>query len=119
MDLFSCIFQPLRGGIVSIVGAGGKTTLMFRLAHELAKAGQSVLTTTTTKIFRPTSAQSRHVLLTTDANQVIESFGRLPADGRHLTAVADEDDKSGKLIGYAPDTIDFFLEEWSFSVDHC
>jgi len=38
----------------SIVGAGVKTSLMYSLAHELASAGNKVLTTTTAKIFMPT-----------------------------------------------------------------
>ena len=29
------------GGVISIVGAGGKTTLMFALAHEIAAAGET------------------------------------------------------------------------------
>jgi probable selenium-dependent hydroxylase accessory protein YqeC len=37
-----------KGGVISIVGAGGKTALMFRLARELSKDGGRVLTTTTT-----------------------------------------------------------------------
>lgn len=34
------------GGVVSIVGAGGETSLMFGIARELSIAGESVLTTT-------------------------------------------------------------------------
>jgi len=30
-----------ESGVVSLVGAGGKTSLMFKLAHELAMAGES------------------------------------------------------------------------------
>ncbi len=41
-----------KGQIVSIVGAGGKTTLMFTMAKELRK-GNKVLVTTTTKIYVP------------------------------------------------------------------
>ena len=33
---------------IAFVGAGGKTTLMFRLAAELAARGSTVVTTTTT-----------------------------------------------------------------------
>ncbi len=40
-------------GIVALYGAGGKTTLLYRLAQELAGKGDKVLLTTTTKIFRP------------------------------------------------------------------
>ena len=38
--------------IISLVGGGGKTTLMFRLAGELALQ-RKVVVTTTTKIYRP------------------------------------------------------------------
>lgn len=39
--------------IVSFVGAGGKTTLVYRLAEELAALGARVLVTTTTKMMEP------------------------------------------------------------------
>ena len=39
--------------VISIVGAGGKTTLMFALARELSNKKGMVITTTTTKIFPP------------------------------------------------------------------
>ena len=37
--------------VIALVGGGGKTTTMFRLADELAAAGGRVVTTMTTKIF--------------------------------------------------------------------
>ncbi|MDF2839688.1 MAG: hypothetical protein K0Q99_459 [Clostridia bacterium] len=39
--------------IISIVGAGGKTSLMFQLAEDLKRTGGKVLLTTTTKIYAP------------------------------------------------------------------
>lgn len=36
---------------IAIVGAGGKTTLMFALAEELRAAGKRVVTSTTTKVW--------------------------------------------------------------------
>lgn len=41
--------------IISLFGAGGKTTLLYRLAAELAAAGEKTVLTTTTKMYRPTS----------------------------------------------------------------
>lgn len=38
---------------ISLVGAGGKTSLMFLLAKALRACGYRVITTTTTKIFEP------------------------------------------------------------------
>lgn len=40
-------------GVTSLVGGGGKTTLMLALAGELAEAGHSVIVSTTTHIFPP------------------------------------------------------------------
>lgn len=44
---------PGRERIVSIVGAGGKTTLMYALAGEYARRGLRVGAGTTTHILRP------------------------------------------------------------------
>lgn len=40
-------------GITSIVGGGGKTTLLLRLARELHKSGARVIVSTTTHIYPP------------------------------------------------------------------
>lgn len=39
--------------IISLTGAGGKTTLMYRLAEKAAKQGRKVMVSTTTHIMRP------------------------------------------------------------------
>jgi len=55
---------PIRSGmVVALVGAGGKTTTMFRLAAELAALGQRVITTTTTHIYPPDAAQTEALVL--------------------------------------------------------
>ena len=60
------------GGVISLVGAGGKTSLMFRLAQELSAEGATVLTTTTTRIFMPGQGQSRCVILADTAEKILE-----------------------------------------------
>lgn len=42
----------IRPGITALIGSGGKTTLMYTLARELARQGR-VIVTTSTKIYRP------------------------------------------------------------------
>lgn len=59
--------SPKSGRTLSLVGAGGKTTLGFTLAHELAESGFRVAVTTTTHIFYPDACQSRYVV--TDGDQ--------------------------------------------------
>jgi probable selenium-dependent hydroxylase accessory protein YqeC len=46
-------------GIISLVGAGGKTTALFALARSLSAEGCAVLATTTTHILDPGAASAR------------------------------------------------------------
>ena len=46
-------YEKKRPRIISVVGAGGKTTLIYRLAEELKRKGLHVLITTTTKMYVP------------------------------------------------------------------
>ncbi len=46
-------FRITQGDVVSLCGAGGKTTLLYRLANEAKDLGYKVLVTTTTKLFMP------------------------------------------------------------------
>ena len=47
-------FNIKKSDVVTITGAGGKTSLMFALANELSTLGK-VLVTSTTKIYVPLS----------------------------------------------------------------
>lgn len=96
-----------NGGVVSLVGAGGKTSLMFRLAHEMCAAGESVLTTTTTKIKMPHPDQSRQVLLTASSGELIEKAEEMLARCRHMTAaLPGSPEHSGKMSGFSKSSID-------------
>lgn len=65
-------FDPPRG-ITALVGGGGKTTLMLRLARELAKSGARVIVTTTTHIFPPEKIPTYNPI---DAEQAREMIAR-------------------------------------------
>ena len=49
--------------LITLVGAGGKTTLMYALAKELLAQNNRVVTTTTTKIYPPDPDQSPALFL--------------------------------------------------------
>jgi probable selenium-dependent hydroxylase accessory protein YqeC len=74
-----------EGGVVSIVGAGGKTSLMFRIARELSQAGESVLTTTTTKILMPGKDQSARVIVSDSLGEFLNKSGMAIKDNPHIT----------------------------------
>ncbi|MFZ3046875.1 MAG: selenium cofactor biosynthesis protein YqeC [Desulfatirhabdiaceae bacterium] len=94
-------------GVVSLVGAGGKTSLMFRLAAELSGAGETVLTTTTTRIMMPTRKQSPRVILATSPEAVLSSARELLAKNRHVSAASPRPlEIPGKIAGFMPQDVD-------------
>jgi probable selenium-dependent hydroxylase accessory protein YqeC len=96
-----------QGGVISIVGAGGKTSLMFRLASELAAAKTTVLTTTTTKIFTPGPEQSPLTLVSKSVQTILRQSAGLMDTHSHLTAGAGRlAAQPEKLVGFPPHDID-------------
>jgi probable selenium-dependent hydroxylase accessory protein YqeC len=94
-------------GVVSLVGAGGKTTLMFTLAREISEAGDPVLTTTTTKILNPTPRQSSNLIISDDFDTIVKSAVGLIEDNQlHITLAASQVQPENKLIGIQPGIID-------------
>jgi probable selenium-dependent hydroxylase accessory protein YqeC len=93
------------GGVISLVGGGGKTSLMFKLAQELSTAGNTVLTTTTTKIFRPSRDQTGCVLLSDSVTNTLNRAAQLLKKHLHLTAAGGQLPDSGKLYGFHPEVI--------------
>lgn len=66
MDLKTAL-RLKKDAIVTFVGAGGKTSAMFRLADELVRAGERVVTTTTTRIFNAQMELAPAVVIVEDA----------------------------------------------------
>ncbi|MCP4374424.1 MAG: putative selenium-dependent hydroxylase accessory protein YqeC [Deltaproteobacteria bacterium] len=96
-----------EGGVVSFVGAGGKTSLMFSMARELSNAGESALTTTTTNILMPTKDQSPHVILSDSVNEVLDKATGLQKNNLHISAVSKRlVSPVQKLKGFDPEVID-------------
>lgn len=90
--------------MTALVGAGGKTTLMYALARRTADAGRRVVCTTTTKIFPPENGLPV-VLLEGVADPVAAVHDALfaapcvVAAGRPLPDVRKLDGVSPRLLG--------------------
>jgi probable selenium-dependent hydroxylase accessory protein YqeC len=83
--------------IISLVGGGGKTTLMFTLARELREQGSKVITTTTTKIFEPATDQTPCLVIEADqAHAMFAAKKGLRREG-HITVAAQR--FPGRKIG--------------------
>ncbi len=98
--------QPF--GILSLTGGGGKTSLMFHLARQLARAGKRVLTTTTTKIFLPTAAQSQTLLVDPEPLKILQQVSPATRSYGHITAAAELIAEGTKLKGFPPEAIGIF-----------
>jgi probable selenium-dependent hydroxylase accessory protein YqeC len=88
----------LRSGeMTALIGAGGKTTTMFRVAKELREQGYKVLVTTTTKIFKPTKPHVDRLFLVDN----IDDFANASAsiDPPVTVAAGYGVDEQGKLLG--------------------
>jgi molybdenum cofactor cytidylyltransferase len=90
--------------VVAFVGAGGKTTAMFRLSRELRAAGANVVVTTTTKIYTPPATSELRVLIGEHKARLLQALtavlqrGYLPVVGRATTP-------DGKLAGVPRDWV--------------
>jgi probable selenium-dependent hydroxylase accessory protein YqeC len=61
--------------LISLVGAGGKTSIMFRLAQELSALRKKVLVTTTTNIAFSETAKANHLFI--DSSKDMSSLFRV------------------------------------------
>lgn len=97
--------------IVSIVGGGGKTTLMYHLAHSLQAKGFRVISTSTTRILKPGPCHSEQLLFLKQKNfkmlleEGLEQFG-------HVTVVK-EVIKGAKLQGLSRNELEKMAAESS------
>jgi probable selenium-dependent hydroxylase accessory protein YqeC len=95
-----------NGGVISLVGAGGKTALMFRLALELSGPGAAVLSTTTTKIYTPNRRQSSIVMISESARDLVKKAEEILKQYSHISAGQRLIPFQNKLKGFPPEAID-------------
>lgn len=95
--------------VVALVGGGGKTTAMFRLAREVVDGGGRAITTTTTRIFGAQIALAPAHIPAADATQ--ERVAATLAGHGHVLVIGPTEVGSGKAEGVS---LDLFrrLRDW-------
>ena len=86
--------------IISFVGAGGKTTMMFKLAEELRR-NNKVLVTTTTKIYRP--LEDRYDFICTNKKKLSKYVG-MKENGIYVLGLGVN--KENKILGLSDKQLD-------------
>ncbi len=97
-------FSLKKGEVVSLVGGGGKTALLFALAEELSSRHGGIVLTTTTKIWEPAPSPSFDLFLSPELAPIKEWIGRNLQRVPYLI-VAREKLENGKLQGLPPDWV--------------
>lgn len=96
--------------MAAFVGAGGKTSSIFQLASELAARGQTVLVTTTTRMFLPKQGQCDRLVLSPDPAALLSASG-LP----RVTFYADHE-ADGKAKGVSFQQLEAVASSGQFDV---
>ena len=91
--------------VISLVGGGGKTTLMFSLGNELSSKGKGIVVTTTTKIWEPAPSPSFALFLSEKFSEmkkwVIDNLQKYS-----YLVVAQKKLPDGKLQGIIPQWVE-------------
>ncbi len=106
---------------ISLVGAGGKSTLFSRLADELAHKNKRMILTTTTKMFARQLAPfiKKGRLIEGHNEEIIQEsikkYFSLKSKGGKLAVIGEkiEDNREEKISGPPPDWLDQWWEEKS------
>jgi probable selenium-dependent hydroxylase accessory protein YqeC len=96
-DLLDLPPRPL----ISIVGAGGKTTTMYTLASELAQRGNRVITTTTTNIYFPKQGETDTLIVAAETPTLLKMVSAAWKQ-HHRVTVAGRAIGAGKIAGLEP-----------------
>lgn len=105
--IISRILELKKGSMVSIVGAGGKSTLMYTIAEELRKDFK-VLITTTTKIFVPDKNQYDFIEIGNDIKETLcSSQSGIYVNGSSVNF-------ENKLIGMKPEILEGKLDYYDY-----
>ncbi|MDR3604762.1 MAG: selenium cofactor biosynthesis protein YqeC [Syntrophaceae bacterium] len=111
-DIVSALGIDSGSRCIALIGAGGKTSLMYALAENLVGAGKTVISTTSTKIFPPKPDQSPFLFLFADrfpgADHIIHRIQLL----RHITIGLKIDPNSGKVLGVSGEQI-YSMLSWA------
>ena len=97
-DLIDLPTYPL----ITIVGAGGKTTTMYTLASELAQRGKRIITTTTTQIFYPEPGETDALIVAAGTPILLQNIRAAWQHQQRIT-VAGTFLRTDKLAGLQPE----------------
>lgn len=120
-DISSLLGQLIKNSdshttLISLCGAGGKTSTLFWLADYFHQQGKKVLITTTTRMFLPSPSHYRELIIEADLVRQLTRCQQLP-DGPALVALFSHiEQASGKVAGPTPQQLDLIKGQQRFDI---
>ncbi|HHQ4708385.1 TPA: selenium cofactor biosynthesis protein YqeC [Aeromonas veronii] len=102
--------------LISLCGAGGKTSTLFWLAEYFYQQGKRVLITTTTRMFLPAPSHYRELILEADPIRQLTRCQQLPDEPTLVALFSHIDQASGKVAGPTPQQIDLIKGQQRFDL---
>lgn len=101
------LLEIKENDVITVVGAGGKTSLITYLSKQLSSE-YSVLLTTTTKIYIPKSSDYNNIILTDKSNTFILDKG-ITLCGKYIN-------EENKVVGLNYEELDEFINKFDISL---
>ncbi len=86
--MLSDIIDIPSGSLISLVGAGGKTTTMYTLAAELAAKSMRVVTTTTTNLYVPRQSETDTLIISAETPTLLKMVNSAWKQYQRITVAA-------------------------------
>ncbi len=93
--------------VVSLIGAGGKTSTLFWLAHALGRCGVRVLVTTTTHMYLPDPGAVMRCIIEADLARRVDA-SKNDGGGGIVACFSAFDEQTGKVSGCLPEEVEQF-----------
>ncbi|QIF44415.1 selenium cofactor biosynthesis protein YqeC [Aeromonas veronii] len=88
-----------RTTLISLCGAGGKTSTLLWLAEYFYQQGKKVLITTTTRMFLPAPSHYRELIIEADPVRQLTRCQQLPDKPTLVALFSHLDERTGKVAG--------------------
>jgi molybdenum cofactor cytidylyltransferase/probable selenium-dependent hydroxylase accessory protein YqeC len=98
-----------RPAVVSFYGAGGKSTLMLKLAEELAALDHKIVVTTTTKIYPPANLP---LILTPEVKTLLKKLEET-LNNENIAVLGSMISTEGKIDGFVPEMVSIMSEAFN------
>lgn len=101
------LLEIKKNDVITVIGAGGKTSLITYLSKQLSNE-YSILLTTTTKIYIPKSSDYNNIILTDKSNTFILDKG--------ITLCGKYVNEEKKVVGLKYEELDRFINSFDISL---